>query len=35
VQAHHLDLDYYNKLFRDGYSDTQAQHPGRWHVGAA
>jgi len=32
VQAHHLDLDYYDQLFRDGYGESQAQHQARWHA---
>jgi hypothetical protein len=31
LQAHHLDLDYYDQLFRDGYTETQARHQERWH----
>jgi hypothetical protein len=31
VQAHHLDLDYYDKLFRHGYSETQQRHQELWH----
>lgn len=31
VQAHHLDLAYYDKLYRNGYSETQAQHQHLWH----
>jgi hypothetical protein len=33
LQAHHLDLDYYDQLYRDGYTETQAQHQERWHNG--
>jgi hypothetical protein len=33
VQVHHLDLDYYDKLFRHGYSETQRQHQHLWHAG--
>ncbi|MPZ99150.1 MAG: hypothetical protein GEU80_07400 [Dehalococcoidia bacterium] len=33
VQAHHLDLAYYDQLFRNGYTQTQADHDGRWHSG--
>jgi hypothetical protein len=31
VQAHHLDLEYYDHLFRHGYTQTQAQHQRLWH----
>ncbi len=31
VQAHHLDLDYYDSLYREGYSSTQAEHHSLWH----
>jgi hypothetical protein len=31
VQAHHLDLEYYDKLFRNGYTETQRQHQHLWH----
>jgi len=30
-QAHHLDLGYYDALFRDGYSSTQRDHDCDWH----
>ena len=33
VQAHHLDLEYYDTLFVSGYTDTQASHQGLWHNG--
>jgi hypothetical protein len=33
VQAHHLDLEYYDKLFRHGYSETQRRHQELWHGG--
>ncbi|MEP3890957.1 MAG: hypothetical protein ABJN69_10850 [Hellea sp.] len=36
LQAHHLDLDYYDHLFKTGkgvgYSQTQKQHEDLWHV---
>jgi hypothetical protein len=32
VQAHHLDLDYYDRFYQHGYSETQARHDARWHV---
>lgn len=35
VQAHHLDLAYYDKLYTQGYSSTQAQHQANWHGGSA
>jgi hypothetical protein len=31
VQAHHLDLKYYDQLYRGGYSDTQSVHQQLWH----
>src|SRR5262249_55566348 len=31
IQAHHLDLQYYDQLFRDGYTETQAKHQELWH----
>ncbi|HYB10772.1 MAG TPA: hypothetical protein VEJ16_13975 [Alphaproteobacteria bacterium] len=34
LQAHHLDLDYYDTLFKGGYTDTQRQHQQRWHGSA-
>jgi hypothetical protein len=34
VQAHHLDLDFYDRFFRPGaYLRTHAQHMERWHNG--
>jgi hypothetical protein len=35
VQAHHVDLDYYDKLFRHGLSETQRAHQQRWHSDGA
>jgi hypothetical protein len=32
VQAHHLDLEYYDQWFRQGYTDTHAHHEARWHA---
>ncbi len=32
VQAHHLDLDYYDQLYKGGYSESQAKHQERWHA---
>jgi hypothetical protein len=32
VQAHHLDLGYYDHLFRSGYSNTQRDHQDQWHA---
>jgi hypothetical protein len=31
IQAHHLDLEYYDGLYVSGYSSTQAAHEGLWH----
>jgi hypothetical protein len=31
VQAHHLDLQYYDSLYQNGYSPTQAGHQTHWH----
>ncbi len=31
VQAHHLDLNYYDSLYKSGYSATQAEHERLWH----
>jgi hypothetical protein len=31
VQAHHLDLNYYDALYDRGYSSTQARHDNLWH----
>jgi hypothetical protein len=31
LQAHHLDLEYYDHLFGGGYTETQAHHQARWH----
>lgn len=36
LQAHHLDLDFYDKFFKPGaYLDTHANHMERWHQSAA
>jgi len=32
LQAHHLDLRYYDTLFRGGYTETQREHQQRWHA---
>jgi len=32
LQAHHLDLDYYDSLFRGGYTETHREHERRWHA---
>jgi hypothetical protein len=32
LQAHHLDLDYYDTLFNGGYTETQREHQRRWHA---
>jgi hypothetical protein len=31
LQAHHLDLNYYDTLFKDGYTETQRDHQRLWH----
>ncbi len=31
LQAHHLDLDYYDALFKGGYTETHREHDRRWH----
>ena len=32
VQAHHLDLDFYDRFFRPGaYLGSHAEHLARWH----
>jgi hypothetical protein len=34
VQAHHLDLDFYDRFFRPGaYLPTHADHQRVWHEG--
>ena len=33
LQAHHLDLAYYDKLFREGYTEKHRDHDDRWHAG--
>jgi hypothetical protein len=32
LQAHHLDLSYYDTLFKNGYTETQREHQQRWHA---
>ncbi|HME41169.1 MAG TPA: hypothetical protein VKG63_19595 [Steroidobacteraceae bacterium] len=32
LQAHHLDLKYYDTLFNSGYTETQQEHQRRWHA---
>jgi len=32
VQAHHLDLKYYDSLYKNGYSESQADHLRLWHA---
>jgi len=32
VQAHHLDLNYYDQLYEGGYSNTQRDHEQLWHA---
>src|SRR5680860_222726 len=31
VQAHHLDLDYYDTLYERGYTQSQSRHQATWH----
>jgi hypothetical protein len=31
IQAHHLDLQYYDKLFKNGYCRMHAEHEQLWH----
>jgi len=32
VQAHHLDLEFYDRFFKPGaYLRIHAEHAGRWH----
>jgi hypothetical protein len=31
LQAHHLDLTYYDALFKEGYTQTQRDHQHLWH----
>ena len=34
VQAHHLDLEFYDRFFKSGaYLATHAEHMARWHGG--
>jgi len=33
IQAHHLDLEYYDQLYQNGYSHTQRDHQRLWHRG--
>jgi hypothetical protein len=34
VQAHHLDLDFYDRFYKDGaYTETQRDHMQLWHAG--
>ena len=32
LQAHHLDLNYYDTLFNNGYTETQRDHQRLWHT---
>ncbi|MGH0256296.1 hypothetical protein NKY39_12120 [Sinorhizobium meliloti] len=32
LQAHHLDLDYYDQLFRKAYTEQHRCHDARWHA---
>jgi hypothetical protein len=34
LQAHHLDTDYYDKLFRRGYSESHRRHEELWRAHA-
>jgi hypothetical protein len=31
IQAHHLDLEYYDTFYQGGYTETQANHQHCWH----
>lgn len=31
IQVHHIDTDYYDYLFRNGYADSQRVHQELWH----
>lgn len=31
LQAHHIDTNYYDFLFRNGYADSQHEHQALWH----
>jgi hypothetical protein len=31
LQVHHLDIEYYDKYFRDGLTDAHRQHDSHWH----
>jgi hypothetical protein len=33
IQAHHLDLDYYDQLYSNGYAPIHARHDELWHGG--
>ncbi len=33
LQAHHIDLDYYDSIFRNAYSDLHRDHDRNWHPG--
>jgi hypothetical protein len=34
VQAHHLDLDFYDRFYKEGaYTETQRDHMSLWHAG--
>jgi hypothetical protein len=32
IQVHHLDLEYYDNLFKNGYTETHAKHQSLWHI---
>jgi len=34
LQVHHLDLNYYDTLFKDAYTETYRRHQERWHNSA-
>jgi hypothetical protein len=31
MQCHHIDPEFYDRHFKEGYSATQAAHAGAWH----
>jgi hypothetical protein len=33
VQAHHADLGYYHKFYKDGVVEQQDKHDHIWHAG--
>jgi hypothetical protein len=34
LQAHHVELDYYERFFREGLTDVHRSHDSAWHAGA-